>query len=161
MPSGGRGRVLWLAGRPSVLDTPAMLDIKQIRENPDVIRTRLASRGAGEGDAVSRILELDEIRRKGLVQVEALKSQRNKASKEIGALMGQKKLEEAEARKRETRELGDQIAALDAEVAAADAERDGLLLASYWPRSQARDNQSLALANSVLRYLMSGRDLPP
>jgi len=106
-----------------------MLDIKLIRDNPDHVRSRLALRGAGEEKLVARILELDERRRSGLAEVEALKSQRNKASKEIGALMGQKKLDEAEARKRETRELGDRIAALDKEVAAADAERDRLLLA--------------------------------
>lgn len=106
-----------------------MLDIKFIRENPDQVRTRLALRGAGEGDAVARILELDETRRKGLAQVESLKSQRNKASKEIGALMGQKKLDEAEARKQETRDLGDQIAELDKSVALATTDRENLLLA--------------------------------
>ena len=97
-----------------------MLDIKLIRENPDAVRSRLATRGAGEGERVARILALDERRRKGLAEVESLKSQRNKVSKEIGALMGQKKLEEAEARKQETRDLGDQIAALDKAVAATE-----------------------------------------
>lgn len=105
-----------------------MLDIKLIRDHPDHVRSRLALRGPGEGDAVSRILELDESRRGGLAKVEALKSRRNKVSKEIGALIGQKKHDEAETRKRETRELGEQIAALDKEVAAADAERESLLL---------------------------------
>ena len=105
-----------------------MLDIKLIRDNPDLVQSRLESRGAGEGEVVTRIRELDEARRKGLVEVEALKSQRNKVSKEIGVLMGQKKLDEAEIRKRETRELGDQISSLDREVAAADAERESLLL---------------------------------
>ena len=106
-----------------------MLDIKLIREDPDEVRRRLDLRGAGEGGEVSTILALDEKRRKGLAQVEALKSQRNKVSKEIGALMGQKKLDEAERRKQETRELGDQIATLDKEVTAADRERDDRLLA--------------------------------
>jgi seryl-tRNA synthetase len=107
-----------------------MLDIKLIRENPELVRERLASRGAGEENAVTRILELDEKRRKGLSQVEALKAQRKKASKEIGALMGQKKVDEAEARKQEMRRLGDQITALDQEVAGADSEREQLLLAT-------------------------------
>jgi seryl-tRNA synthetase len=106
-----------------------MLDIKLIRDHPDLVRTRLSLRGAGQGNAVAQILEWDEVRRKGLAQVEALKSQRNKVSKEIGSLMGQKKFEEAEARKRETRDLGDQIAALDKQIAAAETERDQLLLA--------------------------------
>ena len=106
-----------------------MLDIKLIREKPDHVRDRLALRGEREGDAVVGVLALDETRRKGLAQVESLKSQRNKASKEIGALMGQKKLEEAEVRKKETRELGDQIATLDKEVTAADRQLQDLLLA--------------------------------
>ncbi len=71
---------------------------------------------------------LDEQRRKSLAEVEALKSLRNRVSKEIGALMGQKKLAEAEAKKAETRNLGDQIAGLDKQAAAAEAARDALML---------------------------------
>ncbi|MFO1475526.1 MAG: serine--tRNA ligase [Verrucomicrobiota bacterium] len=105
-----------------------MLDIKIIREKPDQVRQRLAARGAGDEALVDRILAEDEKRRKLLAEVEVLKSQRNKVSKEIGALMGQKKVEEAEARKKETREMGDRIAALDAEVKSVDAARDALML---------------------------------
>ena len=68
----------------------------------------------------SEVLRLDEQRRHALKQVEDLKALRNKVSKEIGALMGQKKLAEAESKKAETRALGDQITALD--KSAADAE---------------------------------------
>ncbi|HWC60693.1 MAG TPA: serine--tRNA ligase [Verrucomicrobiae bacterium] len=105
-----------------------MLDIKLIREKPDFVRQRLASRGAGDEALVEKILQTDDARRKLLAEVETLKSQRNKASKEIGALMGQKKIEEAEAKKKETRELGDRITQLDKEVAECDAKRDELML---------------------------------
>jgi seryl-tRNA synthetase len=105
-----------------------VLDIKLIREKPDFVRQRLASRGAGDEALVEKILHIDEARRKLLSEVETLKSQRNKASKEIGALMGQKKTEEAEAKKKETRDLGDRITQLDKEVAECDAERDKLML---------------------------------
>ena len=105
-----------------------MLDIKLIRERPDFVRERLATRGAGDEMRIDEVLALDEQRRKLLTEVEALKAQRNRASKEIGALMGQKKVQEAEAKKRETRELGDRIAQLDKEAAAADAARDALML---------------------------------
>ena len=91
-----------------------MLDIKLIREKPDQVRQRLASRGAGDEALVDQLLKLDEQRRKLLAEVETLKAQRNRVSREIGALMGQKKLDEAEARKKETRSLGDRIAELDA-----------------------------------------------
>jgi seryl-tRNA synthetase len=105
-----------------------VLDIKLIREKPDFVRQRLAVRGAGDEALVEKILQQDEARRKLLAEVEALKSQRNRASKEIGALMGQKKIDEAEAKKKETRELGDRITQLDKEVAECDAERDKLML---------------------------------
>lgn len=105
-----------------------MLDIKLIRERPEVVRQRLGTRGGGEDTQVDEVLKLDEQRRKLLNEVEVLKAQRNKASKEIGALMGQKKVQEAEARKTETRELGDRIGQLDKQAAEADAARDRLML---------------------------------
>ena len=105
-----------------------MLDIKLIREKPDFVRQRLATRGAGDEARIDGVLKLDEERRKILGTVESLKSQRNKVSKEIGALMGQKKTAEVEARKTETRELGDKISALDKQAAEIDAQRDALML---------------------------------
>ena len=105
-----------------------MLDIKLIREKPDFVRQRLATRGAGDEQLVDGILQADEQRRKFLAEVEALKSQRNRASKEIGALMGQKKTAEAEAKKAETRELGDKIAALDKQAAESETARNQLML---------------------------------
>jgi seryl-tRNA synthetase len=105
-----------------------MLDIKLIRERPDFVRQRLAARGAGDERRVDEVLHLDEQRRKLLAEVETLKAQRNRVSKEIGALMGQKKLPEAEARKAETRELGERIAALDKQAAEAEAAREQVML---------------------------------
>jgi seryl-tRNA synthetase len=105
-----------------------VLDIKLIREQPDSVRQRLATRGAGDEKLVDRILQEDEKRRKVLAEVESLKAQRNRVSKEIGALMGQKKTSEAEAKKNETRELGDRIAGLDKEVSVIDSARDGQML---------------------------------
>jgi seryl-tRNA synthetase len=105
-----------------------MLDIRIIREQPDFVRGRLQSRGAGDEARVAELLALDEQRRKCLAEVEQLKAQRNRVSKEIGALMAQKKAEEAEARKKETRDIGDRTAVLDKEVAALEARRDEILL---------------------------------
>jgi len=105
-----------------------VLDIKLIREQPDQVRKRLATRGAGDEARIDELLKLDEHRRKLLGEVEGLKAHRNKASKEIGALMGQKKTAEAEEKKKETRELGDKITELDKQAAAADAQRDEVLL---------------------------------
>lgn len=105
-----------------------MLDVKAIREQLEQVRQRLAARGGGDEQRIDEVLALDDQRRKALVEVETLKSQRNKVSKEIGALMGQKKMAEAEERKAETRKIGDQIAALDKVVAEVEARREHLLL---------------------------------
>ena len=105
-----------------------MLDIKLIREKTDFVRSRLATRGAGDEAKIDELLKLDEQRRKSLAEVETLKSLRNRVSKEIGALMGQKKLAEAEAKKAETKDLGEKIAALDKVAAEAEASRDALML---------------------------------
>ena len=105
-----------------------MLDIKLIREKTDFVRQRLATRGAGDELKVDELLKLDEQRRKLLSEVETLKAQRNRVSKEIGALMGQKKITEAEAKKAETKDLGEKIAALDKQAAESEAGRDVLML---------------------------------
>jgi seryl-tRNA synthetase len=105
-----------------------MLDIKLIREQPDTVRARLAARGAGDETKIDHILHLDEERRKMLAEAEQLKASRNRVSKEIGALMAQKKAPEAEAKKSETRQMGERIAALDKSIADVEHRRDALLL---------------------------------
>jgi seryl-tRNA synthetase len=105
-----------------------MLDIKLVRERTDFVRQRLATRGAGDETHIDEVLKLDEQRRKSLAEVEALKAQRNRASKEIGTLMGQKKLAEAETKKKEMRELGDRVTQLDRQAAEAETARNQLML---------------------------------
>ena len=105
-----------------------MLDIKLIREKPDFVRERLAARGAGDESKIDDVLARDEERRKYLAEAEQLKAQRNRVSKEIGALMGQKKLAEVEAKKEDTRQIGDRITELDQGVAEAEQARDQILL---------------------------------
>ena len=105
-----------------------MLDIKLIREKPDFVRQRLTTRAAGDDARIDELLKRDGQLRKILAEVESLKSQRNRVSKEIGALMGQKKTAEAEVKKKETRELGDTISALDKQANEVEAARDALML---------------------------------
>jgi seryl-tRNA synthetase len=105
-----------------------MLDIKLIRDQPDLVRQRLATRGAGDEQRISEVLALDEKRRQLLLEVESLKAARNRAAKEIGALMGQKRLDEAEAKKAESRQIGDRIAELDKAVAEAEAALEVVLV---------------------------------
>jgi seryl-tRNA synthetase len=105
-----------------------VLDIKLIREKPDFVRQRLATRGAGDEAKIDELIKLDEQRRKILTEVETLKAQRNRVSKEIGVLMGQKKIAEADAKKVETRELGDRIDRLDSSAALDEGARKELML---------------------------------
>ncbi len=106
-----------------------MLDIKLIREKPDFVRERLATRQGGDEMRVNDVLERDERRRTALSEAEQLKAKRNSTSKEIGALIGQKKLAEAETRKAEVRHLGDRITELDQIATEAEATRDARLSA--------------------------------
>jgi len=89
-----------------------MLDITLIREKPDVVRKALQDRQM-DASSIESILQLDEKRRALLGEVETLKAERNKVSKEIG----QMKDESARKSKIEAmRTVGDQIAELDKQV---------------------------------------------
>jgi seryl-tRNA synthetase len=90
-----------------------MLDIKLIRDRPDFVRERLATRGAGDESKVSEVLACDEQRRGHLSQVEQLKASRNCLSREIGGLLAQKQIELAEQKKAQTREMGAKISELE------------------------------------------------
>jgi seryl-tRNA synthetase len=117
-----------LAGFRRIPHNAPVLDIKLIREKTDFVRARLATRGAGDEAHIDELLKLDEQRRKLLAEVEGLKSARNRVSKEIGALMAQKKKAEADAKKAETKQWGEKIAALDKQTAEIEAARDALML---------------------------------
>jgi len=105
-----------------------VLDIKLIREKPDFVRERLATRGAGDETKIDEILKLDEQRRTFLARVEGFKAQRNFISKEIGAFMAQKKIAEAEAKKTETKNLGEQIVWHDQQIREVEANLEYLMM---------------------------------
>jgi seryl-tRNA synthetase len=90
-----------------------MLDLNLIRENPNLVRTSLRNRQM-DASPVDDILGLDEKRRALLTRVETLKGERNAVSKEIGKM---KDAAEREKKIAAMREVGDQIAALDRELA--------------------------------------------
>jgi seryl-tRNA synthetase len=103
-----------------------MLDIKLIREKPDFVRQRLATRGRGDEARIAEIAALDEHRRKLLAESDSLKAERNKVSKEIGALKS--KGQDANAQTSAMKQVGARIAALDAEVTDIDAKLQAILL---------------------------------
>ena len=89
-----------------------MLDIKFVRENPDLVDKACESRQNAHWDR-EKFFELDEERRSVIAEVEALQAARNSASKEIGQLMREGKKEEAEANKAEVAANKERIATLD------------------------------------------------
>src|SRR5687767_8679196 len=105
-----------------------MLDMKEIRERTDYVRERLGLRGGGEETKVDEVLALDHQRRKLLAELEALRAERNRISKEIGALMGQKRAAEAEAKKEEVRAMGSRMDDLERSVLGVESARETMLL---------------------------------
>ena len=95
-----------------------MLDINVIREQPEIVRKSLQDRQMDPA-VVDSILELDEKRRGLLTRVEKLKADRNAVSKEIGQLKdGAGRQEKIDAMRR----VGDDISALDQQVADVDSQ---------------------------------------
>ena len=60
-----------------------MLDLRRIREDPQGVRAALARRGAGAADAIDRVIELDERRRRLLPELEGLRAEQNRANARI------------------------------------------------------------------------------
>ena len=95
-----------------------MLDIKFVRENPEIVKQNIRSKFQDKKlPLVDEVLELDKRNREIKQEVEALRAERNKLSKEIGGLMKQGKKEEAEEVKRQVAASADRINELSAEEA--------------------------------------------
>ncbi|MBQ9063510.1 MAG: serine--tRNA ligase [Eubacterium sp.] len=87
-----------------------MIDIKFLRENPELVKQNIKNKFQDNKlPLVDEVIELDRARRENLQEVESLRAASNKASKQIGALMGQGKREEAEAVKKEVAASKDKI----------------------------------------------------
>ena len=82
-----------------------MLDIKFVRNNPDVVKQNIKNKFQDEKlPLVDEVIELDQKNRDIKGEVEALRAEKNKISKQIGACMAQGKKEEAEELKRKVAE---------------------------------------------------------
>ena len=91
-----------------------MLDIRFVRENPELVKENIKKKFQDEKlPLVDEAIKLDEERRAYQQQSDDLKSERNKISKQIGALMAQGKKDEAEEVKRKVKDHGDRISELD------------------------------------------------
>ena len=93
-----------------------MLDIKFVRNNPDVVKQNIKNKFQDEKlPLVDEVIELDKRNREIKQEVEGLRADKNKASKQIGAMMGQKKFDEAEALKKKVFEYAGRIDSLSEE----------------------------------------------
>ena len=91
-----------------------MIDIKFLRENPEAVKENIRKKFQDEKiKLVDEVIELDEARRKTQQEADDLKANRNKISKNIGALMQQGKKEEAEELKKEVAREAEKLAELD------------------------------------------------
>lgn len=93
-----------------------MLDIKFLRSNPDIVKQNIKNKFQDEKlPLVDEVIELDKRNREIKQEVEALRAEKNKSSKQIGAMMAQKKFEEAEELKKKVSESAGRIEALSEE----------------------------------------------
>ena len=90
-----------------------MLDIKFVRENPEVVKQNIKNKFQDQKLAlVDEVIALDVEKRGAQQEADSLRAARNKLSKQIGALMGQGKKEEAEEVKKQVAAQADRLAAL-------------------------------------------------
>ena len=103
-----------------------MLDIRLIREKPDFVRERLATRGGGDDAKIAEVLRVDAERRKIETQLQRLQADRNRLSKEIGAKRSRS--EPSEDLEAQVRKIGDEIVDLTQRASTFDEEQRHLLL---------------------------------
>jgi len=103
-----------------------MLDIRLLREDPEAIKARVKTRGGDAWELIDEILVCDENRRSGETEKQQLQADRNRISKEIGALKRDgKDSSEIEA---QVRQIGERIKEIGEEVYAAETRQQDLLL---------------------------------
>jgi seryl-tRNA synthetase len=103
-----------------------MLDIKLIRETPDLVKERLATRHDDSASMIDEVLSCDETRRKAETDKQLLQSLRKSTSKEIGKLRANG--EDSSEIETEVKQLGEKIKALDEIGSTAGARQSELLL---------------------------------
>lgn len=103
-----------------------MLDIRYLREQPDLAKSRLASRNADYSQTIDTILAIDAERRASETRLQGLQSERNRLSKEIGKLRAQK--HDSAALEAEVKSLADEMQALTEKSNALGDEQLAMLL---------------------------------
>ena len=106
-----------------------MIDIKFLRENPDIVKDNIRKKFQEEKLAlVDEVIALDAENRRAKQEGDDLRASRNKISKEIGKLMGQGKKEEAEAMKAEVAAGAKRLAELEGQEAQLQEKITGIMM---------------------------------
>ncbi|HEX4638294.1 MAG TPA: serine--tRNA ligase [Chthoniobacterales bacterium] len=103
-----------------------MLDIRLIREKPDFVRERLATRSGDDAAKIEQVLKIDAARRKTETELQGLQAERNRLSKEIGAKKS--KGEETKEIEAAVKQIGEKIVDLERNAAKFDEQQRNLLL---------------------------------
>jgi seryl-tRNA synthetase len=126
-----------------------MLDIRLIREKPDRVRERLATRGGDDGARIDDVLRVDIERRKAETALQQCNADRKRLSKEIGGKKSRG--EPTDDLEQRVREIGEQIAELNSETTAAEEKQNDLLLRIANLPHQSVPIGKDAAANPVVR----------
>ena len=111
-----------------------MLDIKFVRENPELVKENIKKKFQDEKlPLVDEVIELDAKQRAAITEASELRAERNKLSKQVGALMGQakkdpSKLAEAEELKAKVKAQADRLAELEAQEAELEEKVRAIML---------------------------------
>ena len=126
-----------------------MLNIESLRRQPELVRRGLARRG--EAAVLDGLLQLDEHRRRLVLEGDQLRATRNESSKAIGALLKGGDSQPAEQRREEVRRIGDRLRALDDELRGVEERlRESLLAVPNLPLDDVPDGLD-ASGNVVVR----------
>ena len=137
-----------------------MLTIKQLRDDKAEAVRRLAKKGVDAEPIIARIEELDDRRKAIQLELDNCLAEQNKAAKQIGALMGQGKREEAEEMKRTVAALKAKSADLDAEHQSVSAELQAqIVLLPNFPAEIVPEGKS-AEDNVVVKLVENYTELP-
>ena len=137
-----------------------MLTLKQLRDDKEAAVRRLAKKGVDARPVIDRIEQLDDRRKAIQQELDNCLSQQNQAAKMIGALMGQGKRDEAEAKKAEVAALKEKSVKLSAEMKqTADALQAEIVLLPNFPAEIVPEGTS-AEDNLVVKLVENYTPLP-
>ena len=132
-----------------------MIDIRLIRENPDLVRENIRKKFQDEKlPLVDEIIELDKENREAIMRGDELRNRRNVLSKEIGGLMQKGKREEAEKIKQQVKDMQDELQALE--------EKEKVLSAEIKEKMMIRLNKyyviiAIAYSQKKMRLILEKR----